>query len=127
MSMPVCDPALRDRDPCAAGAVDCRKTCGVSELGAKPCTCADRQWSCGDCVYPSGDYSCYELPASGPVPACPPNTVNGMTSCFGDCTLCANYLDTTGTPKIGYCACNRSPGDGQRLYHCASSAEWPPQ
>ena len=124
---PMCDPALRDRDPCTAGAADCRKTCGVSERGTKPCTCGNRQWSCGDCAYPSGDYSCYQLPASGPVPPCPPNTVNGMTSCFGDCTLCANYLDTTGMPKMGYCACNQDPGDGQRLYHCASSSEWPPQ
>jgi len=125
--IPMCDASIRDKDTCGFGAPDCRKTCGVSELGTKPCSCTNRQWNCGDCAYPAGNYSCYELPASGPVPPCPPNTVNGMTSCFGDCTLCANYTDTSGMAKTGYCACNQDPGDTQRLYHCASSSEWPPQ
>lgn len=126
-TLPMCDASIRDKDTCDFGTADCRKTCGVSELGTKPCTCTNRQWNCGDCAYPSGDYSCYELPASGPVPPCPANTINGMTSCFGSCTLCANYTDTSGMAKMGYCACNQDPGDSQRLYHCASSAEWPPQ
>ena len=126
-SLPMCDASIRDKDMCALGSAGCRKTCGVSELGTKACSCTNRQWNCGDCTYPSGDYSCYQLPASGPVPPCPPNTINSMTSCFGDCTICANYTDTSGMPKMGYCACNQDPGDSQRLYHCASTAEWPPQ
>jgi len=124
--LPMCDPSIRDKDPCDSGTPDCRKSCGVSSMATKPCTCTGRQWACGDCVYPSGDYSCYQLPAMAP-PPCPPSTVNGMTACVGNCTLCSNYMDTTGMPKMGYCACNLDPGDSARVYHCASSAEWPPQ
>jgi len=124
--LPMCDAALRDKDPCDLGTPDCRKGCGVSALAQKQCTCTNRQWACGDCVYPSGDYSCYQLPAMSP-PPCPQSTVNGMTACVGNCTLCSNYTDTSGTPKIGYCACSLDPGDSARVYHCASLAEWPPQ
>jgi len=124
--MPMCDPSLREKDPCDFGTPQCRKACGVSALATKPCTCTNRQWTCGDCVYPSGDYSCYKLPAMSP-PPCPPSTVNGMTACTGNCTQCSNYTDTSGMPKMGYCACSLEPGDSARVYHCASSSEWPPQ
>lgn len=124
----ICDPTMRENDPCGpATAGDCHKTCGVSDLGTKSCSCVSRQWTCGACMYPPGDYSCYDLPASGVVAPCPPNAVNGMTSCFGNCTVCSNYTDASGSLKPGYCACNQDPGDKQRLYHCASSTEWPPQ
>ena len=108
-------------------AADCRQTCGVSALGTRSCTCANRRWSCGACIYPPGDYSCYQLPAFGAVMPCPPNTVNETTSCLATCTVCADYVDTNGLRKTGYCACTQAAGDKQRAYRCASASDWPPQ
>lgn len=129
-ALPMCDSSLRDKTACTPGSVTCSKNCGVDDLATKPCSCVAGNWSCGTCTYPPGDYSCYQIPASG-VQSCGPGTTNGVTSCFGMCSLCSGYLDSTGTPKDGYCAClNDGSGGGvygNSVYRCASSAEWPPQ
>jgi hypothetical protein len=125
-NLPMCDSNTRDKSSCGFGAADCVKNCGVDDLATKPCSCVSGSWSCGTCTYPPGDYSCYELPVSG-VPSCPPGTTNGVTACFGTCSLCSGYLDSTATPKSGYCACLDDGPSGSSVYRCASTAEWPPQ
>jgi hypothetical protein len=122
----MCDPSIRDKDSCDFRASECRKTCGVSALATKPCTCTAGQWNCGDCVYPAGDYSCYQLDKSF-VPSCPSGTSNGTTTCTGICSLCSGYQDTTGTDKVGYCSCTDPGGNAPSVYRCASTSEWPPQ
>jgi hypothetical protein len=124
--LPMCDPDIKDNASCSFGTPSCRKTCGVSALATKACSCAGGQWSCGACSYPPGDYSCYELP-SGFIPQCPFATMSGITSCNALCSLCSGYVDSTGAPKIGYCACSDDPDSAGHVYKCASSAEWPPQ
>lgn len=122
----MCDPSIRDKDSCNFGTSACRKTCGVSAMATKPCTCSQGQWNCGDCSYGPGDYSCYRLPASS-VPACPFGTVNGNTTCTKACALCSGYRDTTGSDKVGYCSCEDAGTDAPPVYRCASTSEWPPQ
>ena len=124
--LPMCAPDLKDKSACAPGSDGCWKTCGVNNRATKPCSCVAGLWNCGDCVYPPGDYSCYDLSGSAFVAPCPPETHSGMVSCAVLCSLCSGYVDSTGAPKIGYCACDTGP-DGSRTYQCASSSEWPPQ
>jgi hypothetical protein len=126
--VPACDPSIRDRDTCVLGTPDCGLTCGVSNLGTETCTCGtNRRWSCSACVYPPGDYSCYQLPATKFVTACAPATVTG-TPCVGNCTVCSTYgYSTTGTLTSDYCACTQAAGSNQHVYQCASASEWPPQ
>jgi hypothetical protein len=125
--LPMCDSSLRDKTACTPGAATCQKSCGVDDLATKPCSCVNGSWSCGTCTYPPGDYSCYQLPTFGGVPSCSPGTTNGVTACFGMCSLCADYLDSTGTPKTGYCACLNDGPAQSSVYRCASTSEWPPQ
>ena len=125
-TLPMCDSSIRDKSSCTFGSADCLKNCGVDDLATKPCSCVSGSWSCGTCTYPAGDYSCYELPVSG-VPSCAPGTTNGDTACFGMCSLCSGYLDSTDTWKSGYCACLNDGPNNTSVYRCASSAEWPPQ
>ncbi len=99
----------------------------MAGLATKPCYCSGGQWNCGTCVYPPGDYSCYELPAFGAVPSCSQSTMNGVTSCSGICSLCSGYLDSNGMPKAGYCSCSDSDASAPPVYRCASNSEWPPQ
>jgi len=123
-SLPMCDASVKDNGSCSFGSQDCTKTCGVDALATKPCSCSAGTWSCGTCVYPPGDYSCYQLPPSG-VPVCPPQTMSGTTRCTVMCSICSGYLDSTGTPKDGYCSCDAT--GSSPVYRCASTAEWPPQ
>jgi hypothetical protein len=138
--LPACASTLKDKDPCTFGTdVDCSKTCGISLSGAvKPCTCvqATGLWSCsvGTCVYPSSfDHTCYVRPAT--VPACPNLTQSNTTTCTPTTTctdtICANYVDSGGTPKTGWCACTGTKtvdgGAPMNVYLCASTNEWPPQ
>jgi hypothetical protein len=123
--LPMCDPSMKDNDPCTRGEAACRKTCGVSGLATKACTCSFAgQWDCGTCTYPAGDYSCYQLPAF--VPSCPFGTMSG-DRCSTTCSVCSGYADSTGMSKAGYCSCSDPDAYGVRVYHCASSSEWPPQ
>jgi hypothetical protein len=139
-SLPDCG-AIKDGDPCTAGAADCRKTCGVQASvtgAAKPCKClvgaGSAVWECGAsvgmCTYPATtDLTCYKLPAGTP-PACPANTQSGKTTCDTMCSICSGYVDSGGAPKTGYCSCSGSAMDGgvtSMVYQCASTTEWPPQ
>ena len=134
-----CASTVKDNGACTPGTdVDCTKTCGISGSGAtKPCTCTVAgTWNCGGgtCVYPSGfPNTCYIRPAT--VPACPNLTQSNMTTCTPTAactdTICSGYVDSTGTPKTGWCACTGTKsvdgGPEMSVYLCASSAEWPPQ
>jgi hypothetical protein len=147
----MCDPALKDKDPCTAGVPDCKKTCGISMSGAtKPCTCNTTTglWSCsvGTCVYPSTfDKTCYMRPAAGTTPqACPALTQSGTTPCTPTtpcaASVCLGYYDSTGNPKAdGLCSCTgmKAPDGGVAdggdpdggatisVYQCASATEFP--
>jgi hypothetical protein len=122
----------------------CNKNCGVNIMALttsraqKTCTCSTT-WACGACVYPTDvNLDCLRLPT--PVPECPHDPADGGTTALikpgvTPCTppnseVCGNvcgsatagtfsYQDSTGTGKVGYCACISG------AYQCASVAEWP--
>jgi hypothetical protein len=115
----------------------CYKTCGPARTGVKTetCTTAGTYAEMSGCSFdPSKDYSCYKIPAAANT-ACPAGvTPKGSDPCdVPMCTLCnslggvvgGNYFDSTGAPKVGWCACQAPNGDGLRTWTCASDTAWP--
>jgi hypothetical protein len=104
----------------------CYKTCGPQSIGYKSETCSSGVYVEGPCQFaPGGDFSCYAIPPTID-PACPALPPQAGTECdVPACTPCSaggTYLDSAGTPKIGYCVC--VPGIVQK-WSCAPVTSWP--
>lgn len=104
----------------------CYKTCGPQSIGYKSETCSSGVYVEGPCQFaPGGDFSCYAIPPTID-PACPALPPQAGTECdVPACTPCSaggTYLDSAGTPKIGYCVC--VPGTVQK-WSCAPVTSWP--
>ena len=116
----------------------CYKTCGPARTGVKTetCTTAGTYAEMSGCSFnPANDYSCYKIPTAANT-ACPAGvTPKGADPCdVPMCTLCnslgglvgGNYFDSTGAPKVGWCACQApNPTTGARTWTCASDTAWP--
>jgi len=107
----------------------CYKTCGPRNVGFKSETCMSGIYAeMSGCSFPSGDYSCYKIPATID-PSCPSTTPqSGQPCAVAECVLCnvgGNYLDSGGNPKTGYCVCPPPNEKGNQSWSCASSTAWP--
>jgi hypothetical protein len=115
----------------------CYKTCGPARTGVKTetCTTAGTYAEMSGCSFdPSKDYSCYKIPTAANT-VCPAGvTPKGADPCdVPTCTLCnslggivgGNYFDSTGAPKVGWCACQEANSAGMRTWTCASDTAWP--
>jgi hypothetical protein len=107
----------------------CYKTCGPSSIGFKSETCMGSNYAeMSGCSFPSGDYSCYKIPAVID-PSCPATAPQAGQPCeVPECTPCnagGNYFDSQGASKTGYCVCLPPNDDGMRSWTCGSSTAWP--
>ncbi|MES1164740.1 MAG: hypothetical protein ABUR63_03205 [Verrucomicrobiota bacterium] len=107
----------------------CYNTCGPEKAGAKSETCTGGLYAEGNCQFdPAKSYACYKIPATVPA-ACPTTAIMAGSPCtVPDCTVCggtAGYLDSTMTPKVGYCVCQA--GAANPTWSCATSTNgsWP--
>lgn len=134
---PVCVSIPHNTAPCTTEP-PCHQRCGPDRVGVKNCACTNGIWNCArTCAYdPSADTTCYRLPAA--VPACPLDSTDpdpsgqglpsGGSACtVGACMPCgsetmAAFLDSTGSPKAGYCICTTGT---PRHYSCATTMDWP--
>ena len=124
----------------ACTAVDpqfCYKTCGPDSVGVKTETCTTNGTyaEMSGCTFdPSRDFSCYKIPST--TNAVCPQAVTPQASGACDvppCTLCnslqgivgGQYLDSSGAPKVGWCACKLPNAAGTRTWSCASDTSWP--
>jgi hypothetical protein len=111
-------------------------------------TANNGMWSCpsaaGACIYPTDvDLTCLRVPPVAQLMACPTITADGGTDagsglirpgvtpcqvpqsetcgnvCGSATSTVFSYQDSTGTGKVGYCACITG------TYQCASVNEWP--
>jgi hypothetical protein len=130
-TLPACNGTVKNRGTCApANDQPCYNTCGPDKVGVKSCTCSSstRLWDCPTCAFPTGrDYSCYKL--SSPVTPCLGGPVTSGAICTAAaCQACGGaggYLDSTATPKDGYCVCSNVSATPK--WSCASAKEWPTQ
>ena len=115
----------------------CYKTCGPQSIGFKSETCPSgggtyaEQSGCS--FLPTGDYSCYKLPATAD-PTCPTVAPQASTACtVATCVVCGGtataqttgYLDSTGAAKAGFCVCPAAGAGGTSKWSCASTTAWP--
>lgn len=107
----------------------CYNTCGPEKAGVKAETCTGGLYSEMNCQFdPSKSYACYKIPAAEPA-VCPTTAIMAGTPCtIPDCTVCgatAGYLDSSMTPKTGYCVCQS--GAANPTWSCASTTNgsWP--
>ncbi|HVY37916.1 MAG TPA: hypothetical protein VHM31_08270 [Polyangia bacterium] len=107
----------------------CYNTCGPEKAGVKSETCTGGLYAEGNCQFdPAKSYSCYKIPATEPA-ACPTTAIMAGTPCtIPDCTVCgatAGYLDSSMSPKVGYCVCQS--GAANPTWSCATSTNgsWP--
>jgi hypothetical protein len=106
----------------------CFNTCGPEKTGVKAETCsAAGTYTEGSCAFdPAADFSCYKIPAAEPA-ACPTTAIQAGAACsVPDCTVCgstAGYMDSSGSPKTGYCVCQS--GASNPTWSCASTTAWP--
>jgi hypothetical protein len=88
----------------------CWRSCGPGATGWKSETCTSGIYVEGDCEFPSAiDYSCYSIPATIDMNACPSAIPKGGDECdVALCTLCnvdGTYFDSSNNVKTGYCVC----------------------
>ena len=109
----------------------CYKTCGPKSIGFKSetCTGGSYQEQTGCDFLPGVDYSCYKIPATVDA-TCPTTTPQASQPCsVADCVLCNvadSYLDSTGSPKVGYCVCpTPTSATATSKWTCASKSAWP--
>ena len=108
----------------------CFKTCGPKSTGFKSETCTGGSYvEQSGCSFPSGDYSCYKIPATLDA-TCPTTAPQANTACnVADCVPCSDpaggYLDSTGAAKTGYCVCPATSVGSPGKWSCASSTAWP--
>lgn len=115
----------------------CYKTCGPEKTGVKSETCqtSGTYAEMSGCTFnPAKDYSCYKIPTTANT-ACPAGvTPQGSMPCnVPHCTLCnsmagvtgGTYLDSSGSPKVGWCTCQEPNSTGARSWTCASDTAWP--
>lgn len=116
----------------------CYKTCGPEKQGVKSETCPAGGGTYAEmsgCTFDSSkDYSCYKIPTT-PDATCPTTPIlttstaaiqAGQPCSIPDCVVCGGttgYLDSSMTPKTGYCVCQA--GASNPTWSCASSTAWP--
>jgi hypothetical protein len=115
----------------------CYKTCGPEKTGVKSETCqtSGTYAEMSGCTFdPAQNYACYKIPTTANT-ACPTGTTpQGSATCdVPHCTLCnsmqglagGQYLDSSGSPKTGWCTCQEANTAGTRTWTCASDTAWP--
>lgn len=119
----------------------CTALCPPLRSGFRNCGCMDGQMTCGPCFYVRdplvANYTCFHIPADLSACAPEPTRPDELPRAGGECTLagclvCGSatvpaYIDSSGTPKIGYCVCGRDGATEPGHYSCNTVADWPPQ